>query len=227
VLVFTPTIVSSINPPFHAPEATVCSALAAFTEVLAAELRPLGIPVTHMQLGTFDFANFMPQGGAGNAFRPRPRLLKADGTRGDEDDPSKWADGAQHAYARNFIGQAESIVSTTGIRGLRGASLRHLHNCTFDVIDGMLTGCRVRVGLGASMYGFLGRWAPRPLLAYMMGIRAVGEPAPWKAASRPPPPRPMSPDAAASPLLDASVHSQTSEFVSLSHESDMEASVWN
>ena len=34
VLVFTPSIISSINPPFHAPEATVCSALSAFTEVL-------------------------------------------------------------------------------------------------------------------------------------------------------------------------------------------------
>ncbi|RYC57243.1 hypothetical protein CHU98_g8949, partial [Xylaria longipes] len=55
VLVFTPSIISSINPPFHAPEATVCSALSAFTEVLTAELRPLRIPVTHLQLGTFDF----------------------------------------------------------------------------------------------------------------------------------------------------------------------------
>ncbi|KAG6037304.1 hypothetical protein E4U41_005205, partial [Claviceps citrina] len=60
VLVFTPSIISSINPPFHAPEATVCSALSAFTEVLTGELRPLDIPVTHMQLGTFDFSGFVP-----------------------------------------------------------------------------------------------------------------------------------------------------------------------
>jgi NAD(P)-dependent dehydrogenase (short-subunit alcohol dehydrogenase family) len=67
VLVFTPSITSSINPPFHAPEATVCSAMSAFTEVLQAELRPLGVPVTHVQLGTFDFSAFFPAASNNNS----------------------------------------------------------------------------------------------------------------------------------------------------------------
>ncbi|KAI1414103.1 DUF1776-domain-containing protein [Hypoxylon sp. FL1857] len=161
VLVFTPSIVSSINPPFHAPEATVCSALSAFTEVLTAELRPLGIPVTHVQLGTFDFSGFTP---------PRPAAPA---------ETLQWPDSARHAYGRNYVSQSLSAISAGRIRGLRGSSLRELHNTVFDVIDGSELSDSVRVGLGAGLYGFVGRWAPRGLVAWMMGIRKVGELSTW------------------------------------------------
>ncbi|KAG7438034.1 UPF0744 protein [Fusarium oxysporum f. sp. raphani] len=151
VLVFTPSIISSINPPFHAPEATVCSALSAFTEVLTAELRPLDIPVTHMQLGTFDFSSFVPTRGG-----PNQGLV----TAGNPESPLVWPEGARHVYARNFVAQTSSAISGGRIRGLKGSSLRRLHNSVFDVIDGSITADTVRVGLGASVYGFVGRWAP-------------------------------------------------------------------
>ncbi|KND91179.1 hypothetical protein TOPH_04100 [Tolypocladium ophioglossoides CBS 100239] len=170
VLVFTPSIISSINPPFDAPEATVCSALSAFTEVLTAELRPLDIPVTHMQLGTFDFSGFVPTrvavAAAGN---PRETLV--------------WPDGARHVYGRNFVAQTSSAISGGRIRGLKGSSLRRLHNTVFDVIDGSITSDSVRVGLGASVYCFVGRWAPRGLVSWMMGIRRVDELSTWKTSS--------------------------------------------
>lgn len=146
VLVFTPSIISSINPPFHAPEATVCSALSAFTEVLTAELRPLDIPVTHMQLGTFDFSSFVPTRSPVVAGTPQDTLV--------------WPDDAQHVYGRNYVAQTTSAISGGRIRGLRGSSLRRLHNTVFDVVDGSITSDTVRVGLGASVYGFVGRWAP-------------------------------------------------------------------
>ncbi len=50
----------------------------------------------------------------------------------------------------------------------------------FDVIDGSLTSGTVTVGLGASVYGFVGRWVPRGLVAWMMGIRRVDELATWQ-----------------------------------------------
>jgi len=168
VLVFTPSIISSINPPFHAPEATVCSALTAFTEVLTAELRPLSIPVTHIQLGTFDFSGF-------TSVRAQP------------DNPcdlaSQWDDGARMAYGRNFILQSELVISGGRIRGMKGSSLRHLHNTVFDVIDGSLTSQTIRVGLGASVYGFVGKWVPRNLVTWMMGIRKVDELSTWQNSS--------------------------------------------
>ncbi|KAI1207069.1 DUF1776-domain-containing protein [Annulohypoxylon truncatum] len=172
VLVFTPSIISSINPPFHAPEATVCSALSAFTEVLTAELRPLAIPVTHVQLGTFDFQGFTPvrtNGAAGV-----PGLLPPA-------EPLQWPESARHAYGRNYVTQSASAISAGRIRGLRGSSLRELHNAVFDVIDGSELSDVVRVGLGAGLYGFVGRWAPRGLVAWMMGIRKVDELSSWEA----------------------------------------------
>ncbi|KAK4042215.1 hypothetical protein C8A01DRAFT_33710 [Parachaetomium inaequale] len=174
VLVFTPSIISSINPPFHAPEATVCSALSAFTEVLTAELRPLGIPVTHMQLGTFDFAGFTP---AANS-----RLLQPHGLLPAPEEPEAlpWPDSARHAYGKNFVSQSGSAISAGRIRGMRGSSLKELHNAVFDVIDGSVTSGTVRVGLGASVYGFVGRWVPRGLVSWMMGIRRVDELATWQ-----------------------------------------------
>lgn len=181
VLVFTPSIISSINPPFHAPEATVCSALSAFTDVLAAELRPLDIPVTHLQLGTFDFSGFVPA--ASSALR---QAAVQGSSAGNPEDTLVWPDGARHVYGRNFVSQTTSAISGARIRGLRGSSLRHLHNTVFDVIDGSLAASSVRVGLGAGVYGFVGRWAPRSLVAWIMGIRRVDHISTWKASGAPP-----------------------------------------
>ncbi|GAB0137662.1 hypothetical protein EsDP_00005919 [Epichloe bromicola] len=175
VLVFTPSIISSINPPFHAPEATVCSALSAFTEVLTAELGPLDIPVTHMQLGTFDFSGFVPT----RTGMPQQGLVHA----GNPQEPLVWPDGARHVYGRNFVAQTSSAISGGRTRGLKGSSLRRLNNAVFDVMDGSITADSVRVGLGSSVYGFVGRWAPRSLISWMMGIRRVDELSTWKTSS--------------------------------------------
>ena len=165
VLVFTPSVISAINPPFHAPEATVCSALAAFTEVLAAELRPLAVPVTHVQLGAFDLAGFTPAAAAGRAAAGRA-LLPA------PPEPV-WPEAARRAYARNFAATGASALAAGRVAGLRGASLRDLHTAVFDVLDGADPAAVVRVGLGAGLYGFVGRWVPRGLVAWMMGVRRV------------------------------------------------------
>ncbi|KAI0450524.1 DUF1776-domain-containing protein [Xylaria acuta] len=172
VLVFTPSIISSINPPFHAPEATVCSALSAFTEVLTAELRPLRIPVTHLQLGTFDFTGFVPARGP-----------HAPGSLPPSAETQQWPEAARLAYARNYESQSSSAISAGRVRGLRGSALRDLHHAVFDVLDGSEGADVVRVGLGAGLYGFVGRWAPRGLVAWMMGIRRVNELSTWEGSS--------------------------------------------
>ncbi|KAK4158808.1 hypothetical protein QBC43DRAFT_374299 [Cladorrhinum sp. PSN259] len=185
VLVFTPSIIPSINPPFHAPEATVCSALSAFTEVLAAELRPLQIPVTHIQLGTFDFSGFTPaqqrvqQAQTFHASGRQQQLLLAP----EAAETLNWPDMARRIYGRNFVNQSTSVIAPGKIRGIRGSSLKELHNAVFDVIDGSLTSGTVRVGLGASVYGFVGKWVPRGVVAYMMGIRKVDELATWQSSA--------------------------------------------
>ncbi|KAK2063231.1 DUF1776-domain-containing protein [Colletotrichum caudatum] len=210
VLVFTPSIISSINPPFHAPEATVSSALSAFTEVLTAELRPLGIPVTHMQLGTFDFTGFQP---AKHSHPSQRGLLEgAPGIDADATETLMWPESARHAYGRNFVMQSTSAISAGRIRGLKGSSLRHLHNAVFDVIDGSITSGTVRVGLGASVYGFVGRWVPRGLVSWMMGIRRVDELSAWQTSSY-------------DGSLDGSENGEGQDFVAVPDEK-LDSNVW-
>ncbi|KAK6949557.1 hypothetical protein Daesc_009640 [Daldinia eschscholtzii] len=224
VLVFTPSIISSINPPFHAPEATVCSALSAFTEVLTAELRPLAIPVTHIQLGTFDFAGFTPT-------RPGPSgpttttHLPTTGLHPLLTSPAEtlqWPESARRTYGRNYMSQSASAISAGRIRGLRGSSLRELHNAVFDVIDGSDQSDVVRVGLGAGLYGFVGRWAPRGLVAWMMGIRKVDELSAWEGgngsggAARPD----SASGSSASEKSGGSENGEGSEFIAVAKEHD-------
>lgn len=214
VLVFTPSIISSINPPFHAPEATVCSALSAFTEVLAGELRPLSIPVTHVQLGTFDFAGFTPAA-LRTSSAVQPGLLPAPGqSAADHAETMAWPDTARKAYGQNFVSTSSSAISAGRIRGMRGSSLRDLHNAVFDVIDGSNTSGVVRVGLGADLYGFVGRWVPRSLVGWMMGMRRVDELASWQSSYHTTP-RSGSDDGEGS----------GSDFISI-HPEHVDANVW-
>ncbi|KAI1850914.1 hypothetical protein JX266_003579 [Neoarthrinium moseri] len=201
VLVFTPSIISSINPPFHAPEATVCSALSAFTEVLTGELRPLAIPVTHIHLGTFDFAGFVPT--------RHSNLLPAAET-------TAWPESARHVYGKNYVAQSSSAISAGRIRGLRGSSLRELHNAVFDVIDGSNQSGVVRIGLGAGLYGFVGRWVPRGLVSWMMGIRNVEELSTWTEGS----------STSSGSDGGSSENGEASEFIAIGRDADGGANVW-
>jgi hypothetical protein len=62
--------------------------------------------------------------------------------------------------------------------GKGGSNLRELHNAVFDAMEKPNSGWKsspsvVRVGQGAGLYGFVGNWAPRGLVAWMMGMEKV------------------------------------------------------
>lgn len=231
VLVFTPSIISSINPPFHAPEATVCSALSAFTEVLTGELRPLAIPVTHIQLGTFDLAGFVPQTattGFSMTGGPVRHHAHHAGLLPPTAETMTWPESARHAYGKNFMSQSSSAISAGRIRGLRGSSLRELHNAVFDVIDGSDQRPLVRVGLGAGLYGFVGRWVPKGLVAWMMGIRKVDELRTWSEGSRSAGSRGSETDSDDGSDTGGSENGggEGSEFIAVGHEHEGASNVW-
>lgn len=162
--------------------------------------------------------------------------------------PLQWPEAARHAYARNFAAQSASAISAGRVRGLRGSSLRDLHNAVFDVLDGSEGGAVVRVGLGAGLYGFVGRWMPRGLVAWMMGIRKVdGELSAWNGGRRPKAPRGIGggdaigsgsggSDAGSSSLHDGAsdvssgehqeLMKEGSEFISVGREDDHHSNVW-
>lgn len=54
--------------------------------------------------------------------------------------------------------------------------LRELHNCVFDVITREKgRGGTVFVGRGSWMYHMVGRWAPRGVVGWMLGLRQRGD----------------------------------------------------
>lgn len=132
-----------------------------------------------MQLGTFDFTGFTSSSSSSSY----QKSLAGPGIDADAAETLMWPESARHAYGRNFVTQNASAISSGRIRGLKGTSLRQLHTAVFDVMDGTITSGTVRVGLGAGIYGFVGRWVPRGLVAWMMGIRRVDELSAWQSSS--------------------------------------------
>lgn len=64
-------------------------------------------------------------------------------------------------------------ISERGLaNGIRGSPPRLLHNAVFDAMVRGKSGA-INIGAGAGMYGFVGSWVPRGLVAWMMGVRRV------------------------------------------------------
>ncbi|EKD18190.1 uncharacterized protein L3040_007640 [Drepanopeziza brunnea f. sp. 'multigermtubi'] len=164
VLVLTPSIISSLSPAFHAPESLINSALTSLSSVLSAELSPLKIPVTHLQLGTFDLSAFAPHS--------RTHAATSSAQRAET---LQWEHSTRLAYAKNYVASTSGSSSPSASslsRVGKGSSLRELNNAVFDaMIYGK--GGVVRVGVGSSLYGFVGAWVPRGLVGWMMGVRRV------------------------------------------------------
>lgn len=161
--------------------------------------------MTHIQLGTFDFVGFVPT-------RSSPQQL---GLLPPAETLS-WPESARNVYGRNYMAQSSSAISAGRVRGLRGSSLRELHNAVFDVIDGSEQSGVVRVGLGAGLYGFIGRWAPRSLVSWMMGIRRVDELSTWNEPSW----------HGSGSERSGSENGEASEFISVGRDEDGNANVW-
>lgn len=152
IVILTPTIISSINPAFHLPEASITSALSSFSNVLEQELAPLSIPVTHVQLGNFDTSGFSPH----------HRQLTIQSQRAET---LQWDENTRINYGLNYA------VSTTGKWGYQ-SNLRVLNKAVLDAMYNRQGGT-MRVGSGSVVYGFVGKWVPRSIVAWMMGLRKV------------------------------------------------------
>jgi hypothetical protein len=84
-----------------------------------------------------------------------------------------WPEGVREIYAKNFL----SVTERSPVAGgLRGNLLRELHNAVFDAMASRSRGV-IRVGVGSRTYAVVGAWAPRGLVAWMMGVRRVEKPA--------------------------------------------------
>lgn len=149
VLVVTPTIVSSLHTPFHAPEAISVAATSAFTDSLRRELSPLGVGVTQLKLGTFDLSSVAGRQQMSNSNGPRADVIA-------------WSSNVRGAYAHTYIGL------NTG-KSAKGTSLRELHLAVFDALTDKKVKRSVRVGSGSLIYELFGQLAPDSLVLWMLG----------------------------------------------------------
>jgi NAD(P)-dependent dehydrogenase (short-subunit alcohol dehydrogenase family) len=159
VLMLTPSIVSSLRPPFHGVESTVVHALEGFTATLRAELATLSIKVLQFHLGTFDYSHV----------GPRHQLQTQAASA------QTWPATTRALYGRNFENQTRAAQSRGFLSSTSraGASLRELHNAVFDGLTQTRPRSVWRVGRGSFTYDLFGNWAPRGLVAWMMGLKRV------------------------------------------------------
>lgn len=161
VLILTPSIVSSLRPPFHGVESAVVGALDGFTTSLRTELATLGIQVCHFKLGTFDCSG-VPAG--------RNSLQGLNRT-------NMWSQTTRSWYEDNYVRQGQlaaqrGLFSNNGSTS-RGAPLRELHNAVFDALTVKRPNATWRVGRGSYTYDVVGRWVPSGVVGWMLGVRRV------------------------------------------------------
>ncbi|KAI4217194.1 MAG: hypothetical protein LQ351_000503 [Letrouitia transgressa] len=147
LLLLTPSITASLNPPNHAPENVVSSALNTYISTLRKELAGHPVNVTQFKLGAFDY-------------------------RSDTD-----AHNMQVALRHSAGPQSSSVGASSGgeqwasAGGAKGSSLRELHLEVFDAIVGKRTGT-VFVGKGSRVYDIVGQWVPEGMVGWMLGLRS-------------------------------------------------------
>lgn len=157
VMMLTPSIISSLRPPFHSVETTIVSALEGFLASLRAELGTLGIDAVQFHLGTFDLTNVGPK---------HHLQAKATGS------PHAWPTTTRALYANNFVNQTR-VEQNRGLLDHSGSSLRELHNAVFDALTQKRPRKVWRVGRGSVTYDVVGNWVPSGLVGWMMGLRRV------------------------------------------------------
>lgn len=164
ILVMTPSIVSSLQPPFHGVESAIVGAIDGFTASLRGELATLGVSVCHLKLGNFDMSR---ASGSQNNLQRRGEGLVLN-----------WPRTARDAYARNFLshgldGNGWGGFSKRGTEAVRGSPLRELNNAVFDALTQSRPRAIWRVGRGSTVYDIVGRWVPTGIIGWMMGLKRV------------------------------------------------------
>ena len=145
ILILTPTIMSSLRPPFHGIESAVVGALEGFTSSLRGELAPLGVPVCRLKLGSFDHGSSAGRQQLQHSQRSDILSLPA---------------SVRAAYASNYLAQradAEGFrILSRQARGLKGSPLRELNNAVFDALTDARPWSVQRVGRGSLIYELIG-----------------------------------------------------------------------
>lgn len=148
VVMATPSIISALEPPFHAPESICLAALDSLALTLSRELAPQGIPFVHVKLGSFD---------TGNRRASERQIIK-----NMRADVLSWPEQLRHLYGNAYTASSKLQTNRT-----RGSRLRELHHALFHAIADD-TPRVVYAGQGSYSYGFVAKLIPESLMTHIL-----------------------------------------------------------
>ncbi|PRT52699.1 hypothetical protein B9G98_00319 [Wickerhamiella sorbophila] len=148
IIFMMPSIMSSLEPAFHAAESLCAAAVDSLALTLSRELEPQGVPVIHLKLGSFDTGN--------------RRVSERQIIKNMRADVLAWPEQVRHLYGNAYTGSAYLQTNRT-----RGSRLRVLHHALFDAITAS-TPRVVYAGRGSYAYELFARMVPERLLTWIL-----------------------------------------------------------
>jgi len=173
LVILTPSITSSLALPFSALETATVHALDGFVDTLRAEMDTLGSgpQISQIKLGNLDLARVPHSSGTQQVALPGHRTLLNPGS----DEVSSWSAQVRAAYAQNYmlLAQKGGGGDGSGSSVFRGSPMREVHNALFDALTQQRPREVCRVGRGSLVYEVFGRFIPRKVVAWGLGLRRM------------------------------------------------------
>lgn len=153
MITIVPTIVSSLQMPYHAPETILQNSLKSLFAILAKELSPQGISVTQIRLGNLNLSN--------TRSLPASRATRLSNIV--EAEVRSWSEEMRSVYGDQFL-KSQAKSSQIG-SSLKTKGLRDLHHLLFDLIFTTSRNPLVTYyGAGAKAYDRIASFLPISLL---------------------------------------------------------------
>lgn len=153
VIGIVPTIVSSLNLPYHAPEIILQNSLKNLFSVLSKELKPQGIHVTQIRLGNLNLSST----------RSLPASKATRVSNIVEAEVRSWSEDMRSVYGKDFQ-KAQARLNPLG-SSLKHKGLRDLHHLLFDLIFSKSKNpLVVYYGTGARSYERIASFLPTRVL---------------------------------------------------------------
>ena len=149
----TSGIAPAIHPPLHAPESLAAAALGSFLTTLRAEA-PAALRITHLRIGAQPAPSLLSPATPSKALT-RLTPSTSDSSSASDTSPARGTTSGRRA-APGKLDRRQQVA------------LRRLHEGVFDAVAGRSAGTAF-VGRGARTYAFVGAWAPRGLVRWMLG----------------------------------------------------------
>lgn len=159
IILMTPSIISSLNPAFHAAECICVAALSSLALVVSREVASQHVTMSHLKLGSFDTSHGGPEAVRLGSEYQIKRNMRAD--------VLSWPEHLRHLYAGAYASSAYLQTKRT-----RGSRLRHLFSVLFDTVTMPSPPRVIHVGKGSYAYDLLTSLLPEWLLTLVLSTSA-------------------------------------------------------